>query len=174
MGCAAGVIGSTGYYWVVSNSGTMYQCGFNSGSVYNSFSIPGSYPYGVTFRDSGSIYYVYYTDRSARRLYRMNSTTGSIYGSYTLSFPPNDLAYDDRGFLWIADSTASVIRRCSMSGSVYDSFSVASYGYPAGVGFDGTYVWVGINAPLHRILRFEVEGVGIEPASLGKIKTVFR
>jgi hypothetical protein len=105
----------------------------------------------------------------------MNATTGSIYGSYSLSFTPNDLAYDDSGYLWIADGSASVIRKCSMSGSVYDSFSVASYGYPSGVGFDGTYVWVGINSPLHRILRFEVtSGSAVVPTSLGKIKTVFR
>jgi streptogramin lyase len=175
MGVARGTIGSTGYYWVVSYSPKLiYQVGYNSGTVYGSYTAPGVYPYGAAFRSSGSAYYIYYTDKNGQMLYALDATTGSVHSSHSLSFPPGDCAYDSDGYLWITDGTASVVRKCGLTGSVYDSFSVASYGSPSGCGYDGTYVWVGINNPLHSVLQFEVAGTAIAPASMGKIKATFR
>ncbi|HUV87194.1 MAG TPA: hypothetical protein VMX79_08785 [bacterium] len=172
MGVAAGVIGSTGFYWVASHDPRMiYQVGFNSGSIYHSFSVPSTYPYGVAFRSAS---YIYHTDSgTAPRLYLMHPTNGSVYASYTLSFDPNDVAYDATGYLWIVDS-ARIVRKCTLTGSTVDSFSVSSYGYPSGCAFDGTYVWVGFNAPLHSILQFTTTGSGVTPTSLGKVKALFR
>jgi hypothetical protein len=176
MGSAAGVIGSTGYYWVVSYSPRLiYQVGFNSGSVYRSFTAPGSYPYGAAFRQVGSTYYLYYTDQSGRRLYRMNATTGSVYASYSLGYACNDLGFGD-GYLWIVDSTNRRLRKCSLTGSTYDYFSLSAYGYPAGCAYDEgrNQVWVGINAPLHSVLRFTAHsGTSVTPASIGKIKAMY-
>jgi hypothetical protein len=178
-GCAAGVIGSNGYYWVVSyNPNVIYRMGYSSGSVVNSFAAPGGNgPRGLAFRASGSSYYLYYTEQSGSRLYRMNATTGSVYASYSLSFNASEVAYDPAGYLWMTDPTAVEVKKCTLTGSVLDSFSVSGHsGSPLGCTFDGLYVWVGISRSSgSRILQYEVEsGTGIKPASFGKIKTVFR
>lgn len=172
MGTAVGSIGGTLYRWVVSYSPrVIYRCVASTGSVVNSFAAPGTYPYGVAFRDSS---YIYYTESGTmQRVFLMHPTTGSIYASYALGFDPNDLAYDPAGYLWIVDSTR-VVRKCNLTGSTIDSFSVTSYGYAAGCGFGGNYVWVGINAPLHSILVFTTSGTSVTPTSLGKVKTLFR
>ncbi|UCH77985.1 MAG: hypothetical protein JSU81_09720 [Candidatus Coatesbacteria bacterium] len=177
MGSAAGVISGIGYYWVVSyNPRRIYRVGYNSGSVYGSFTAPGSYPYGAAFRQVGSTYYLYYTDMSGRRLYRMNATTGSVYASYALAFSPGDLGYGD-GYLWIVDNSSRRLRKCSVTGSTYDSFSLSAYGYPSGCAYDSgrNQVWVGINAPLHSVLRFTAHsGTSVKPASVGKIKAMYQ
>jgi hypothetical protein len=174
MGCGSANIGGTGYVFVVDyNNKYAYRIGMGSGSIYSSWAVPGSYPYGIDFCGSGGNY-VYYTDQSGRMLYFMDAYTGSIHRSHSLTFPPNDVGYDPRGFLWITTGTGSLVNQCTTTGSVINSFSVGSYGYPAGCGADGTYVYVGINAPLHSVLVFETGGVGIAPKSLGKIKAMYR
>jgi hypothetical protein len=177
MGCAAGFIRHAGYYWVVSyNPRMIYQIGYNSGSIYHSFAAPGNYPYGAAFRHTGFIPYLYHTDRVGKKLYRMHATTGSVYASYSLSFAPGDCAYDTGGYIWITEPSARVVRKCMLTGSAIDSFSVAAYGYPGGCAFDGTYVWVGIGYPLHRIMQFEVAGSSgsyVGPPLFVKIKSVF-
>ncbi len=174
MGCGAANIGGTGYVFVVDyNNRYAYRIGMGSGSIYSSWAVPGSYPYGIDYCGTGG-YYVYYTDQSARNLYFMDAYSGSIYRSHTLTFAPNDVGYDPRGYLWITTGTGSVVNQCTTTGSVVRSFSVSAYGYPAGCGCDGTYVYVGINAPLHSVLQFETAGVGVAPASLGKVKALFR
>jgi hypothetical protein len=172
MGTAVGTIGGTLYRWIVSYRPTViYRVVATTGSVVNSFTAPGTYPYGVAFRSSS---YIYYTESGTlRQLFLMHPTTGSIYASYQLTFDPNDVAYDSRGYLWIVDS-ARVVRRCTLTGSTTASFSVASYGYASGCGYGGNYVWVGFNAPLHSILQFTSSGTAVTPTSLGKVKTLFR
>ena len=172
-GITSGLIDGTAFYWVVGDRPKMvYQVGYNDGSVYSSFSVPGTFPFGVAFRSPS---YIYYTDTVGKRLYLMHPTNGSIYDSYAVSFSPNDVAYDASGHLWFADFTsAGIVWKSTLTGSVVDSFSVSSYGYAAGCGFDGTYVWVGINAPLHSILQFTTIGSGVTPASLGRLKALYR
>ena len=71
-GCAAGVMGTTGYYWAVNNAPPMiYRHGYNSGSIYHSFAPAFSDPYGLAFQPSG--YILHGVSSSGRRLYRMNS-----------------------------------------------------------------------------------------------------
>jgi hypothetical protein len=175
-GCAAGVIGSLAYYWVANNNPRrVYRIGWNSGSIYHSFTPPGTDAWGLAYRQSGSTYYLYYTSSSDRRLYRLNAVNGSVYNTYALAFAPRGIGYGD-GYLWIADG-AGYIRKCSVTGSTYDRFSVGSYGYVAGCDYDASrnQVWVGFNAPNHRIYRFETSsGTAVTPESMGKIKAAFR
>lgn len=175
-GCAAGVMGTTGYYWVVNNNPRrVYRLGFSTGSIYHSFTPPGTDPYGLAFRQSGSNYYLYYTSSASRRLYRLNAATGALQFTYALSFTPRGIGYGD-GYLWIADG-AGWIRKCSVTGSTYDRFRVSQYGYVAGCDYDAVrnQVWVGFNAPGHRICRFETSsGTTITPSSMGKIKATFK
>ncbi len=174
MGCGAANIGGTGYVFVVDRTlRRVYRIGMGSGSIYSSYAVPGTYPMGVDYCGTGGNY-VYYTDYTGRLLYFMHAYTGSIYRSHTLTFQPGDVGYDPRGYLWITQGLGSLVRQCTTTGSVVNSFSTSAYGIPAGCGCDGTHVYVGINTAPHRILKFETSPVGIAPKSLGKIKAMFR
>jgi len=105
----------------------------------------------------------------------MHAYTGSVYRSYALSFSPAGVGYDPRGYLWISDPDHSIIWQCTTTGSAINSFSVSRYGAPTGCGCDGTYVYAGIfRDPSFWVMKFETSPVGIAPASLGKVKAMFR
>ncbi len=175
MGLAVGEIGEITSYWEV-NSGTcmVYRRDCATGSTYASWSAPGTVPWGAAFHRSGSAYYLYYTAYESRRLYRMNALSGSVYASHSLSFKPGDCAYGD-GYLWITEPDAYLVWKCSTTGFQHDSFATNRWGNPAGIGYQPGYVWVGINRPLHYVLRFTATGgSNVAPSSLGKVKAVFR
>jgi hypothetical protein len=118
---------------------------------------------------------MYHTDYSERRLYLLHPTTGSVTSSYSLDFRPSDCAYDSRGYLWIGDGANRLVWQCDLKGSLISSFSVAEYGFCAGLAYYNKAVWVGINAPLHSVVKFEVDPeYAVAPASLGRVKALFR
>jgi len=173
MGCAAGIAGETISYWVASSTTDyIYQVGYLSGSVVSSFPAPGSHPLGLSFRSQNIMYH---TDYGLRKLYLLHPTTGSVSASYDLDFRPSDVAYDGRGYLWIGDGHNYLVWQCTLTGSLISSFSVSAYGFAAGIAYYNKAVWVGINQPLHSVLKFEVDPeYAVAPASLGKVKALFR
>jgi sugar lactone lactonase YvrE len=127
---------------------------------------------GLAFRSATTMYH---TDFDNRTLYALHPGTGSIAASYSLKFGPGDLDFDGRGYLWIADGYNGLVRQCDLTGSTLASFSVASYGFASGLAYYNKQVWVGINAPLHSILKFEVDpAYAVAPASIGRVKALFR
>lgn len=173
MGCTAGLAGETVSYWVADRSNDLiYQVGYISGSVVGSFPSPGSTPMGLAFRNATTMYH---TDLDGRALYALHPVTGSVASSYSLTFRPCDLDFDGRGYLWIADGYNRLVRQCDLTGSTMASFSVASCGFASGLAYYNKQVWVGFNAPLHSILKFEVDPeYAVTPASIGKVKALFR
>jgi hypothetical protein len=116
---------------------------------------------------------MYHTDYNARRLFVIHPVTGSVYDSYPLDFGPCDCAYGG-GYLWIADGYGELVRQCDLTGSTLASFSTAEYGFCSGLAYYNQYVWVGINEPMHSILKFEVDPFhAVEPASVGRVKALF-
>jgi DNA-binding beta-propeller fold protein YncE len=174
-GVAYGVIGSTGYVWVADPSADyIYRMGWNSGSIYASFPSPGEIPIGLAYATEGGNYILYHTDYFNKRLYRLQATTGSIYASYLLPYTPRDLGRG-AGYLWIADTTNHVIRAATTAGSTVASF-LSQQGPPAGVCYDpaGEHVWVSVGVAVNRLFVYEIEGIGVAPASIGRVKALFR
>lgn len=173
MGCTTGLAGETVSYWVAdSRYDVIYQIGYLTGSVVNSFPAPGRRPMGLAFRSANTMYH---TDFDNKMLYVLHPVTGSVSSSYSLNFGPCDLDYDGRGYLWIADGYNGLVRQCDLTGSTLASFSVESYGFASGLAYYNKQVWVGINAPLHSVLKFEVDPeYAVAPASIGKVKALFR
>jgi hypothetical protein len=177
-GCGAANINGVGYVFVVGYGNKYaYRIGMAAGSIYGSWPAPGLLPRGIDYCGDGGNY-VYYIERNGRVLYFMHAYTGSIYRMDTLDFIPGDVAYDPRGYLWITAPHAGLVLQCTTTGSAIDSFWTTSYGDPSGCGCDGTYVYVGVSTSYprstHNVLKFETSGVGIAPASLGKVKALFR
>jgi hypothetical protein len=173
-GLAVGNMSGTVFFWEVSDgTDRIYRRRATSGSTVRSWSTPRNLPVGAGFRQAGSAYYIYHTDWSGR-LYRMSAAYGQLQTSYSLSYHPGDCAYG-AGYLWITDPDGYAVWKCREDGVKYDVFSTVVWGRPYGIGYSAGYVWVGIGNPVNRILRFTAtSGTDVAPASLGKVKAVFR
>jgi hypothetical protein len=178
-GCDAGVIGGTSYIWVIKGDyGIDHICLLepSTGSIYSSFETPGHDGIGIAFYGAGSADYIYHTDDYTHYLYRLDPFSGSINSSFYLGYWGEDLAYGG-GYLWIAQYPNRIDMADSATGSTIASF-LTDINYPVGVGYDptGPYLWVGFGGvePEHYIRVYELAGAGIAPASLGRVKAVYR
>jgi hypothetical protein len=62
--------------------------------------------------------------------------------------------------------------RISTSGSVVASFAVP--GYASGVTFDGEYLWAEIWLNPSWTFQYDIGVTGVEPASVGRIRALYR
>ncbi len=142
-----------------------------AGSILNSFYLATD-EVGAAHAFASNVLYT--TRNTGNRLFVRNPTTGSVISTHNLSFAPNDVGYDSRGYLWIASAQRGYIYQTTTAGSIINSFAVTP-GTPYGCDFDGTYVWVGTVGATHMLYRYEVGlGGAVEPASVGRIKAIYR
>lgn len=177
-GCDAGLVSLTGrYIWIAWEQGSLENniARFTTtGSFINNIYAPSTSPMGLGLYYHTGTSYLYYTDAANSYLYRLHPTTGTVYGSYHLSFVPGDLAYDpDHDCLWIAGTMTNYIYQTSFTGSILRSFSTANL-QPRGVGYEPErgYLWVGEG--VSTISVYETAGTAVTPSSFGKVKAVFR
>ena len=95
------------------------------GSVIRSFAIPGGACAGMG-RSNG---YLYTTNYSQSRIYRVNPTSGSVTNSFASAGGSNtrDLAYQFGGYLWqnkAYTSPYTIYRTNEGTGSIYNSYSI--------------------------------------------------
>ncbi len=161
---------SNGYIYVNTyHSGYVYRL-TSEGSVVSSFPGP-AYGFGLTY---GWDNYYYFASATAGKIYVL---TGS--GSVVRSFPQpgflvGGLDFDNNaGNLWISDSLG--LFYCNTMGSILDSFVPApGAGWPTGVCWDAAYVWYhDYNSPGY-VYKAQVTFSSIAPASLGRVKALFR
>ncbi len=178
-GLTAGKIGATGYFWVVAGPlegpDYFYRAVATTGSICGSFLEPTVHCLGLAFCDETSMFSTYV---NPNWLYLIHPLSGSVYASYALDFSPRDVAYDPRGYLWISE-VGHRVHKCTTTGSRIASFTTDPYGHPGGAAFDGKCVWVGVTGGVHPelhylIMQFEVGGEAVAPASLGKVKALYR
>jgi hypothetical protein len=176
-GCTFGQINGHGYLWLSSRAPNyIYYMDWSTGSIHGSFAYPSINPHGVAFRAEGSSYYVYANSSYEQYLYYMNATTGSVHATYTLPFAPSyDGEYDaaHNCLWWAGGLTASGVYQLDSQGSLINSFGTGHS--CTGLTYDPNtdYIWVGTGS-LHTINVYEVIGVGVAPASLGRVKALFR
>lgn len=173
------------YLWVnkvISDPYLTYRVNAASGSIYASYAIPSSQTEGVAPRASGD--YGAGTDalfhfcRWREMVYLMN-LSGSITSSYRVSSECDmyDIAYDWRNrLIWGGrDPVGSVVPiwGTNTSGSLVASFTVANMINNYGITYAGSYLWAaGQTGWVYRI-HCPV-GVGVQPASVGRVKALFR
>jgi hypothetical protein len=177
-GITVGTVGGSTYYWVgTTEQSYVYRFVDNSSTIHGSFPVPGGLGQwrGLTFVDNT---HMYFANQNENRLYLLHPMTGFIYSSYGLTFGPNDLTYDNSGYLWIASAGDKAVYKCRLNGTPVASFSTVAYEYPQGCGFDGEYLWVGCGNPAegrNYIVQFEVRSEpAVAPASLGRVKALYR
>jgi glycosidase len=162
----------SGYLWLNTFSpANGYRMVLSSGSVAASWSGPAS-GYGIT--SDGT--YLYWSTTSSDMMYVL-TTTGSVVRSFTQPGGfPGGCDYVAPGYLWLCNWSGSpFIYYCTTMGSVIDSFSTPGAARPSGVTWDGNYVWYheysGTTGP---VFRATVNFTNVAPASVGKVKALFR
>jgi hypothetical protein len=173
VGLDVGRVGGVDYCWVVGQDPHLiYRLRADNGSVVGSFPAVGTYPGDVALRAVDFLYYMHYGSPGPR-LYRLHATTGSAYASYALAFSAAGMDYDAAGYLWMTGNDYR-IRKCTLAGSTLNYMASPAQG-PTGCGYDGTYVWVGTTWGQDYVWQLEtVGGSAAAPASLGRVRAVFR
>jgi hypothetical protein len=100
-------------------------------------------------------------------------TTG---GSFVASFRRPFKMETDQGWyghkLWLG-GPGNHMYNVTTGGSVAASFPVPGGGAAEGTAFDGEYLWV-INRDNKWVYRIDIDVVGVDPASMGKVKAIYR
>jgi hypothetical protein len=155
----------------------------SSGSIVNSFVVPSPFttPQGLTFGGG----YLYIADMYQSRILK-TTTTGSVVSSINPAvFAIKGLAWDGDTsggpylFACEANSNHTIHQINPSSGSVVKSFAGPAFaGNIIGLTWDGTYLWACQNYIGNYMYAFQFiaydPNVGISPASLGKVKALYR
>ncbi len=170
---------SGGYLWqnkAYTAPFLSYQTNDATGSVYASFPIPSSVTHGIdplcTGDGGAGTSYLLLSDYSAKRIYYM-TTAGSIASSFLVTPILYEIAYDWRNELIWGGMNSNVCYAVSTTGS-----SVASFTAPTsniyGMAYYGQYLFVGgTSGNIYRI-HCPSGFNAIAPASLGRIKALYR
>jgi DNA-binding beta-propeller fold protein YncE len=169
----------TGFvYWVYTYWPSVPRdriCRVNqAGSVAASFAAP-SYGYGVTY-DGERLWYSTAGNHNWNYVYAL-TTTGSVISSFQAphgrSYLNKDIDWGG-GYLWLAQSGSidGVIYQMTTAGSVVYSLLTVEH-QPTGVAWDGKNVWFA-DGRTDWVYLMKWSGIGVEPASIGKVKALFR
>jgi len=171
---------SGGHVWIgCIPKDYVYDCYGGTGSIFGSWSA-GHDPWGLApfaAGDGGTgTKAIFSRDSDPNLVKRHHMTTGSVYASFPLQHAAIfDFAYDFRNKLFWAyySSPAAIYGYGATNGSVVASFPVPYAGIGEGLAYSHSYLWIAMSN--HYIYKVKCPGgVGISPASMGKIKALFK
>jgi len=154
------------YFWGGSQTTDYIYQFTTAGSTVSSFAALN--PYGITLERT----YLWWL--GADDVFRRCTTEGSVVSSFTIAAISDgrDLGWDGTQ-LWCPDSTDDLVYSFTTAGSVVASFK-APGGSTYGCTFDGKYLWVtDIGTPRYAY-QIDVSYTSVAPASLGRVKALFR
>jgi len=169
---------ATGHLWIGSyNDDRIYDCNWLTGSVNNSWAA-GHDPYGLAAHQTGDggvgVSAIFSSDSAPSYTWRHSLTNGSILSSFPM---PNsdyrDIAYDHRNqLIWGAYGPNIYGYSVSGAGSIVASF-LAPPSTSYGMAYYDSVLFIGCTNGY--IYRVGCPGtVGVEPASIGKVKALYR
>jgi len=179
-----GGLPSGSYLWM-GNYGTdyIYRCNSGNGSVYASIPANHDMILGIAVTatgDGGSApTYMLSSDDYAAYMYRQALTTGSIYSSWTVAADVCDIAWDWRNAVVWTGRGDNYVYGYRTTGSLAASFRIPN-DYPVGFCYTTNYLWVSCTIgirPADYIYRIHcplVPNLSVEPASVGRIKSLFK
>ena len=150
------------YLWVLCNTtpsvSTVFRLNPDNGSVISSFASPyRAASRGLTW--DGTYLYL---GRFNPYVVSWRSTTGSLYGTFTLPAYYGGLAWDG-SHLWATDRSPYYFYRVTTRGSLVSSFPVSFF--PFDPGFGNGYLFVGTFTPLQRLYKLTTAGSIVESAN---------
>lgn len=137
------------------------------GSIRGSFTIPAYYG-GLSWDGT----YLWATSRIPGTFWRV-TTTSSVVSSFTTFFEPRDPGFDGRYLIDATNSPLNMIYRLTTVGSVVQLVPPPA-DYPWGCCVGGGYLWISTAQGTNRIWRLDLGPVDVVPASLGRVKGLFR
>jgi hypothetical protein len=159
------------YFWVACYVPRMVYQLTSTGSIVTSFT-PAADGYGITFDGT----YVWFSSaRSGNNIYQY-TTAGSLIKSFPGPGTFNGGLDWANGYIWVGDwpATNAGVCRITTAGSIVESYRpVPSGGRSAGVAWDGSYLWYSNNTNNY-VYKIDTVMTSIFPASLGKIKSIYR
>lgn len=174
-GDTAGLAHDRQYFWVGNRVENVIYCFESGGSVVSSFKATWDVGEGLAFSD----YHLWGTERGGEwnfMLYQMRRD-GKVIRSYSLYYQMYDPVWDGR-YIWVPsyDNIVKLYRIACMD--VVDGSVVTMFPSPAdgarGMAFDGAYLWLSTMADDGRIWKIDRGTVAVEPASLGRVKALYR
>ena len=161
------------YFWVSTWTSPYWVYRLTStGSVMGSFRGPAR-GYGITYDGR----YLWYSSPDAGNMVWQLTTAGSVVSSFKGPGSYNGgLDWDSRGYLWLCDwpGSGGGVFRMTTVGSVVESYRPIPAGRrPSGCAWDGNYVWY-CTYNSRYVYQLDTVITSIVPASLGKVKALFR
>lgn len=168
------------YLWIGdSGDDTINMCDFGTGRVYLSWKA-GHDPMGLAPEATGdggaNPRSIISTDTSPTYTWLHHPITGSIISSFFHggSFCV-DIAYDWRNkLIWGGIGNPGILRGWNTSGTVVASFLIPDRN-PYALSYWNQYLWIGTTSPNHYFYKVHCPfPVDITPASIGKVKALFK
>ncbi|HUU56794.1 MAG TPA: hypothetical protein VMW93_05580 [bacterium] len=174
-GDTAGLAYDGRYFWVGNRAEDVIYSFAWGGSVVSSFKASWNVGRGL----GCSNFHIWGTEEGGEwnfRLYQMRRD-GQVLRSYSLYYEMFDPVWDGR-YIWVPDyddiiESYRVIRIDPVNGSVVTTFQ-APGDQARGMAYDGTYLWLSTMADNGWLWKIDTGDVGVEPASLGRVKALFR
>lgn len=177
---------SDGYLWVADpGHSIVYHVDPVTGSVYGFWRT--SYkPYGLAPRCTGNggsgTNALIVTDGATSFAFIHDKGTGSVIASFRIAHPSgHDCAYDwHNKVVWLGDDNYPyVVYGYRLNGSVHASFAIRNPGMwgAGGLTYKGGYLWMACTQYAGPDIIYRIHcpwGIGVEPASVGKVKALFR
>ena len=148
-------------FWTCNRGGWIFRLS-TEGSTIRSFEKPVD-SYGITYGEG----FLWYSSKSY--VYKL-TVNGSGVSSFRLPTASHRGICWDAPYLWTASNGSQMIYRITQTGSVVDSISIAPNN-PWGVTWDGSYLWYTAN---YYVYQVSISHTPVAPASLGKVKAIYR
>ena len=149
-------------FWGVTYlTGYIYRLS-TAGSFLRSFKGPGAAGVELDY-DEGFLWY----SAGLAGIYKL-TVNGSVVTSF--NFPDAWGISSDNGYMWVTRQRyTNNLWQLTQSGSVVDYFTLR--GDPDGVTWEGSYLWYSSSRTIYKAT---LSYTAVEPASLGKVKAVYR
>lgn len=164
------------YLWQGGRSPFMfYETNANTGSIYRSIPSPSAYNYGLAplcTGDGGVGTTALLSTKYDRPwlLHHVNMTTGSVIASYPAPASVYDPAYDWRNRLVWGTFNSNLIYGFTTTGSLVATFTAPAFIF--GAAYNAEYLYLARSIRIWKIHCPQF--VGVEPASFGRVKAIFR
>ena len=168
------------YLWIGNVvTDKLYMCNPTTGSHYRTWALVDDAVRGLAPQATGDGGYnpqaIIVTDGDPPYTYYYDPTTGSVIRSHANPHAALDVAWDWRNrLIWGGYGPPHIVYGWNTSGSLVATFAAPS-AYPFAMTYRGQYLWVGCTIPVHHIYKVHCPVfVGVSPASLGRVKALFK